>query len=84
MAEKLVYSPKEVGELLGLGRSSTYEALAEGRIPSIRVGRKLLIPKAGLIKLLQGEAEPVVSEVCTKEAHGRSKQTKSPDSRVVG
>jgi len=62
MAEKLVYSPKEVGELLGLGRSSTYEALAEGRIPSIRVGRKLLIPKAGLIKLLQGEAEPVEVE----------------------
>ena len=53
--EKLVFSPKEVGELLGLGRSSTYEALARGRIPSIKVGKKILIPRAGLLKLLGEE-----------------------------
>jgi excisionase family DNA binding protein len=50
--EKLAYTPKEVGELLGLGRSSTYEALQTKIIPSIRVGGKYLIPKAALDKLL--------------------------------
>ena len=60
MIEKLAYSPMEVAELLGLGRSSTYQALAEGRIPSIRVGKKILIPKAGLVKLLsEGQTETV-------------------------
>ena len=55
--EKLAFSPREVGELLGLGRSATYEALSSGRIPHIRVGRKILIPKAGLVKLLS-EGQP--------------------------
>ena len=58
MVDKLAYSPMEVAELLGLGRSSTYQALAKGRIPSIRVGKKILIPKAGLVKLLsEGQTE---------------------------
>ena len=42
----------ETGKILGLGRSSTYEAVARGDIPSIRIGRKLLVPTAGLQRLL--------------------------------
>lgn len=34
----------EAGELLGLGRSTAYDAAKTGAIPTLRVGRRLLVP----------------------------------------
>ena len=49
----------ETGQLLGLSKASTYEAIARGEIPVIRVGRRLLVPTAALRRLLSlDEAEP--------------------------
>ena len=50
--EKLVYTVEEAGALLGLGRSGTYEAVRRGDIPTIRIGRRLLIPRVALDRLL--------------------------------
>ena len=50
-----VLSPKEVARLMGLSKNTTYEALARGEIPSIRVGRRILVSKAALERLLAGE-----------------------------
>lgn len=52
--EKLVYTPAETQKLLGLGRGTIYEALRTGAIPSVRVGRKFLIPRAALERMLEG------------------------------
>ena len=52
ITERPVLSVEETGELLGLSRNSMYSAIARGEIPSIRVGRRLLIPKAALLRLL--------------------------------
>ena len=38
MNERLLLRPNEVAQLLGIGRSKTYEMLAAGIIPSVRIG----------------------------------------------
>jgi len=53
--EKLIYSADEVSELIGLGMNKVYELLANGEIPSKRVGRKYLIPKVSLEKWVLGQ-----------------------------
>ena len=49
---KLVYSVVEVGELLGIGRSKAYELVRSGTIPSLRLGRRIVIPKLALSRFL--------------------------------
>jgi excisionase family DNA binding protein len=45
-AERLVYTVPEAGRLLGLSRNGSYEAAKRGDIPTIRIGRLLVVPKA--------------------------------------
>lgn len=52
MEAKLTYTVVETARLLGLSRASCYQALRAGELPSVRVGRRYLIPKATLLKLL--------------------------------
>jgi hypothetical protein len=40
----MVMSVPEAGKDLGLGTSSSYAAAQRGEIPTIRIGRKLLVP----------------------------------------
>ena len=39
---------QEVGETLGLGRSKIYELMAEGQIPTVRIGRAVRVPEREL------------------------------------
>jgi excisionase family DNA binding protein len=41
------------GRILGLSRGSAYAAAANGEIPTIRIGGKLLVPMAALEDLLK-------------------------------
>lgn len=50
--DRLVYDVSEVGKMLGLSRNSTYEAIAKGDIPCIRVGKLIKVPKAAFDRLL--------------------------------
>ena len=43
---------EEAAELLGLSRSSGYRAAAVGELPTIRIGRRLLVPTPKLFALL--------------------------------
>jgi len=52
MSERPVLSVDEAAELLGLNRNSVYEAAKRGELPTIRVGRRVLISRAGLQRLL--------------------------------
>ncbi len=38
----------EAAVLLGVSRSAAYRAVARGEIPTIRIGRRLLVPSAKL------------------------------------
>ncbi len=42
--EPLVMSVPEAGKKMDLGISSSYAAAARGEIPTIRIGRRLLVP----------------------------------------
>ena len=42
----------EAGQILGIGRSTAYELARKGRLPVLRLGRKLVVPKVALDKML--------------------------------
>ena len=50
--EKLTLTVDETAKCLGIGRNSAYEAIAKGEIPVVKIGKRLLVPKAALEKLL--------------------------------
>ena len=51
-ADKLVYTIEEAAVLLGIGRSVAYEAARRGDIPVLRIGRRWLVSKVALDKML--------------------------------
>lgn len=48
----LALSVEEAGRRLGLGRASAYAAVRRGEIPSIRIGKRLVIPLVQLERWL--------------------------------
>ena len=50
--EKLTLTVDETAKCLGIGRNSAYEAIARCEIPVVKVGKRLLVPKAALETLL--------------------------------
>lgn len=46
----------EAAKVLGIGRNQGYEAATRGDIPTIRIGKRVLVPVAALEKMLAGEA----------------------------
>ena len=51
--EPLVLTPLEAAKLLRIGRGTAYEQIRCGAIPSIRMGRRILIPRAALLRMLE-------------------------------
>ena len=45
----------EAADLLRIGRVAAYAAVREGTIPSLKFGKRLIVPKEQLRKLLAGE-----------------------------
>ncbi len=52
MEDKLTLSVAETAKLLGIGRNLCYERVKTGEIPVIKIGRRLLVPRSALEKLL--------------------------------
>lgn len=46
------------GQLLGLSRNKAYEAAATGQIPTLRFGKRIVVPTAPLRRMLCLEAGP--------------------------
>lgn len=55
--ERRTLTVEEAARILGIGRNSAYEAVRRGEIPAIRLGHRLLVPRAALERLLV-EGEP--------------------------
>jgi excisionase family DNA binding protein len=47
-----VFTVDEVAKILRIGRISTYQAIERGDVPSIRIGRRILVPRMALEELL--------------------------------
>lgn len=50
--EKVVYTVDEAAQILDISRPSAFQGIRRGEIPCIRIGRRILVPKAALDKLL--------------------------------
>lgn len=49
---------EECASVLRLSRGSAYEAARTGQIPVIRIGRRLLVPRAKLLQMLGEDGIP--------------------------
>lgn len=48
MTDRLLVSVREAARLLGIGRDTAYGLIREGRLPAVRIGRRVLVPRAAL------------------------------------
>jgi excisionase family DNA binding protein len=58
-AEKLLHSPEETAEMLGVGRSQVFELIARHEIESFKIGRLRKVPRDAIdtyIKRLRASA----------------------------
>jgi len=53
--EKLTMTVVEAGKMLGISRPTAFARVADGSIPSIRMGRRILIPIRAIERLLNGQ-----------------------------
>jgi excisionase family DNA binding protein len=53
--ERATISVVEAAQKLGIGRNQAYEAVGRGEIPTIKIGRRILVPKIALDRMLSGE-----------------------------
>jgi excisionase family DNA binding protein len=52
--QRLTMTVEEAAVVLGISRATAYDAVSRGEIPCIRIGRRILIPKVALQRLLEG------------------------------
>jgi excisionase family DNA binding protein len=50
--QRLTISVEEAGQLLGISRGLAYALVSRGDIPSIRLGRRIVVPRRALDQLL--------------------------------
>jgi excisionase family DNA binding protein len=52
MDERLTLTVEEAARLLGISRALAYELVHRGDIPSLRLGRRIVVPRRGIDELL--------------------------------
>ncbi len=52
----LTLTVEGAAEALGIGRTLAYEAVRRGDIPTVRIGRRLLVPRSALDRFLGSAA----------------------------
>lgn len=55
-ADRKTLTILEAANALGIGRNAAYEAARRGEIPTIRIGKRLLVPLVALERMLLGAA----------------------------
>lgn len=58
--EPLLLSIPEAAQLLGIGRSKTYELVATGELATVRIGRSVRVPRTAVeefVDRLMGETD---------------------------
>jgi excisionase family DNA binding protein len=51
-SECMTVTVEEAARLLGISRNSAFRAVQRGQLPSIRIGRRILVPRARLAELI--------------------------------
>jgi excisionase family DNA binding protein len=55
--QKLLLRPAEVGEMLGMSRAKVYNLIADGTIPSIRVGGNIRVSAQKLQEWVESQTQ---------------------------
>jgi hypothetical protein len=55
-----VIKPKRWSELSGMPRSTVYDAIGSGSLPSVHIGQAIYIPTEPLLRLLGADSDPEV------------------------
>ena len=56
--EKLTFTVEEAGKLLGISRALAYEMARTGKLPTLRFGKRLVVPKKAVQNMLELAAIP--------------------------
>jgi excisionase family DNA binding protein len=56
--DKLTYTLAEAASRLGISTWLAYEAAHRGELPVCRIGRRILVPRAALLRLLGQDPSP--------------------------
>lgn len=59
---RLTFSVPEVAEVVGVSRAHAYELVRTGRLPSIRLGRRLVVPRKALEEFLDAACVLVATD----------------------
>lgn len=62
MNERLLLRPSEAADALGVSRAKAYQLIAEGTIPSIRLGGSIRVPVDELRALVNRRGEKASNE----------------------
>ena len=54
---RLTWTIPEAAKLLGISKDSAYEAARRGELPVRLIGRRMLVPRVALLRLLDGVGE---------------------------
>jgi len=54
--EKMTLSVEETAKVLGISRKACYQAIWRGEIPSFKIGRRVLVRKRELMRIIEGES----------------------------
>lgn len=65
--KKLCCSIEEAAAALGIGRTAAYEAARVGEIPTIRIGKRLLVPIQALEDKLMRSLPDPLSDITSAE-----------------
>ena len=57
----LVYTVVETAALLGISRTHAYELVSRGELAHVRLGKRIVIPRSALERMLDVVATPLVS-----------------------
>lgn len=56
--QRQAYSVEEFARICGVSRTSAYSAVKRGEVPHVRIGRRVVIPRRALERLLDGLSAP--------------------------
>ena len=54
--QRLTLTVEEAGELLGISRALAYEMARTGRLPTLRFGKRIVVPKKAIESMLERPA----------------------------
>ncbi len=60
IGDKLVYNVDEAAELLSIGRTMVFQLIAEGRLGSLKIGHRRLVPRQDLEAFIAELRSPAV------------------------